>query len=332
VAEECETRAIRRRALAPVLAVAATALALTTAAAADPVLDQWQPVFGSTLSLGIGGGPRSDQKLGQVVTAGIAGRVSAVGLVVACDGGSGLLLQIQEAPLQGASQVLSSHVVTGIGPDFPTAFRTYALATPVFMARGSKFAIVLHSTGSCGMRPGPDGDPYPGGQGYFDARPNPPGWLCLCSFPGFWDLPFQTFVEPACGVPGLEGETVAAATEALTRSGCVLGKVSRVFSRSVPAGMVISQSPVADTILAPGAAVSLTVSRGRQPCVVPNLRRLTLARAKVRSTKAGCRLGRVRRTTSRLASGLIVSQQPAPGKRLRPGAKVDVVVSRGPRR
>jgi hypothetical protein len=305
-------------------------MALTTAAAADPVLDQQQPVFRPTFSMAIGGS--SDQKLGQVVTTGIAGRISAVGLVVACHGGSGLLLQIQEAPLQGASQVLSSQVVTGIGPDFPTAFRTYALATPVFMARGSRFAIVLHSTGSCGMRPGPDGDPYVGGQGYFDARPNPPGWLCLCSFPGFWDLPFQTFVEPACGVPGLEGETVAAATEALTRSGCVLGAVSRVFSRSVLAGKVISQAPVADTILAPGAAVSLTVSRGRRPCIVPNLRRLTLARAKVRSTRAGCRLGRVQRTISRLAPGLIVSQRPLPGKRLRPGAKVDVVVSRGPRR
>ena len=297
------------------------------------MLDQQQALFGSTGSLAIGGGPNSDQKLGQVVIAGIAGTLISVGLVVACDGDSALLLQIQEAPLQGPSRVLSSQLVSGIGPAFPSTFRQYGLATPLPLYRGQQFAIVVHSSGSCGMRPAPDGDSYPAAHGYFDARPNPPGWLCLCGFAAQpWDLPFQTFVEPQCIVTAVDGRALREAVELLERSGCTLGAVKRVYSNNSPVNEVISQTPAPGTILAPGSPVALTVSRGPQPCVVPNVRQLTLKRAKVRLAKSGCRLGHVRRTTARLRVGLVVSQRPTPGRRLRPGARVDVIVSLGPRK
>ena len=74
-------------------------MALSAPAAAEPVLDQQQPLFATNVTMGIGGGPLSDQKLGQVVTAGVAGRLTGVGLLIACDFGSVLQLQIQQAPL-----------------------------------------------------------------------------------------------------------------------------------------------------------------------------------------------------------------------------------------
>ena len=50
------------------------------------------------------------------------------------------------------------------------------------------------------MFQGPVGDPYTGGNAFFDSRPNPPGWVCICDFAGSaLDLPFQTLVAPQPG-------------------------------------------------------------------------------------------------------------------------------------
>jgi subtilisin family serine protease len=68
-------------------------------------------------------------------------------------------------------------------------------------------------------------------------------------------------------------------------------------------------------------------------CTVPRLRGQAVAVAKRSLAKRGCAMGRVSRAYSRrVRRGRIVSQRPGPGLRLRRGAKVAVVVSRGRRR
>jgi len=56
--------------------------------------------------------------------------------------------------------------------------------------------------------------------------------------------------------------TQAAATTAIVNAGLTLGTVSNASSTTVPAGSVISQNPVAGTLVAPGSAVALVVSSG----------------------------------------------------------------------
>ncbi|HEV3478296.1 MAG TPA: S8 family serine peptidase [Gaiellaceae bacterium] len=68
-------------------------------------------------------------------------------------------------------------------------------------------------------------------------------------------------------------------------------------------------------------------------CTVPRLRGLTLAAAKRSLRSRGCRLGRVTKAYSRrVRRGRLVAQRPGPGLRLRRGAKIAVVLSRGSRR
>jgi subtilisin family serine protease len=68
-------------------------------------------------------------------------------------------------------------------------------------------------------------------------------------------------------------------------------------------------------------------------CTVPRLRGLTLAGAKHSLAKQGCALGGVSKAYSkRMRRGRIVAQRPGPGLRLRRGAKIAVVVSRGRRK
>lgn len=68
-------------------------------------------------------------------------------------------------------------------------------------------------------------------------------------------------------------------------------------------------------------------------CVVPRLKGKTLRQASAALRRSRCRLGKVRRVGSALARrGRVINQRPAAGTRLRSGARVNVVVGKGPGR
>lgn len=68
--------------------------------------------------------------------------------------------------------------------------------------------------------------------------------------------------DALCVVPQVKGETLAKARRSLTHAHCTLGRVKRVYSRTVKRGRVISQRPGPRTQLATSAAVNVRVSKG----------------------------------------------------------------------
>jgi hypothetical protein len=67
-----------------------------------------------------------------------------------------------------------------------------------------------------------------------------------------------------------------------------------------------------------------------KPCVVPKLKGKTLKAVKRQLKSHSCRLGKVKHAASRtVKKGGVISQKPKAGKRLKHGAKVNLVVSRG---
>jgi subtilisin family serine protease len=72
------------------------------------------------------------------------------------------------------------------------------------------------------------------------------------------------------------------------------------------------------------------ITRRSPVCNVPRLRGLTLIGSKRLLVKRGCALGRITRAySSRVSRGRVIAQKRAPGLRLKRGAKVGVVLSRG---
>jgi hypothetical protein len=63
-------------------------------------------------------------------------------------------------------------------------------------------------------------------------------------------------------VPNVVGNAQADAQSAITGVGLTVGTVTQQFSDTAPEGSVISQDPVAGTMLLPGAPVNLVVSKG----------------------------------------------------------------------
>ena len=85
------------------------------------------------------------------------------------------------------------------------------------------------------------------------------------SVSGHAKLKLKAKKKPAgnCVVPKLAGDTLAAAKRALGKAKCGVGKVTVKKSGKVAKGRVISSSPGAGAHRKGGAAVSLTVSRGK---------------------------------------------------------------------
>ncbi|HNY86277.1 MAG TPA: PASTA domain-containing protein, partial [Candidatus Hydrogenedentes bacterium] len=132
-------------------------------------------------------------------------------------------------------------------------------------------------------------------------------------------------------VPNLAGMTQAQAGAALTAAELSLGTVSEVYNATVPAGQVISQSPAAGVEVAAGTAVNLTVSRGPEPVVVPDVTGMTQANAAAALTGAGLDVGQVVQAFSdTIPVGRVISQDPAADAEVPPGTAVDLEVSKGP--
>ncbi len=185
-------------------ATVASAIAQVTTVSPPSVLDQQQLSHartGESLLIGF----TSQQKLAQTVTAGFAGELSEVRMPIACTTNADLTLTIQGVSAGKPDGVIrSTRTFPGSSlPQFnvaPVVFRRFVLTTPVSLANGEKFAIVLASTGIsesqfCQIAQGPSllppNDAYPPGAAFFENATTQPDWGQL----GL-DNPFQTFMTP----------------------------------------------------------------------------------------------------------------------------------------
>jgi uncharacterized repeat protein (TIGR01451 family) len=114
----------------------------------------------------------------------------------------------------------------------------------------------------------------------------------------------------------------ASATVKIVARPKATGKVSNTAT-------VSSTTP--DVVTANNSATATTTVKAPQ-CLVPNVKRKTLAAAKKAIIHAHCTLGKVRTAYSpRVRRGRVIAQRPAPRARLRFGGRVNLIVSRGPR-
>lgn len=135
---------------------------------------------------------------------------------------------------------------------------------------------------------------------------------------------------PHATVPNVVRMTLTKAEAAITAAKLKVGTVSHSPSTTVPAGDVISQSPVGGTVVSEGTAVNLVVSCG-PPATVPNVEGKTLANAQTAITAAKLVVGTVTHGPSTTVSaGDVMSQTPKGGTVVCQGSKVNLAVSCGP--
>jgi beta-lactam-binding protein with PASTA domain len=132
-------------------------------------------------------------------------------------------------------------------------------------------------------------------------------------------------------VPNVEGLTQDAATAAITEAKLVMGTVTQQTSNTVATGKVISQDPASGSSVTEGSPVNLMISSGPQMVVVPNVEGLTQDAATTTITEAKLMMGTVTQQTSNtVATGKVISQDPASGSSAAQGSPVKLVISSGP--
>ena len=143
----------------------------------------------------------------------------------------------------------------------------------------------------------------------------------------FRPLPRKTYGDP-------DFRVTARASSGLTVAFAARGKC-RVRSSTVhlvgTGSCTITASQPGDANYAAASPVSRKLVIARAPCTVPNVVGKPLGRAKRALERSHCRPGKVRYAASGRRKGVVVAQSRRPGLVLRPEAKIDLAVSRGPR-
>jgi serine/threonine-protein kinase len=130
-------------------------------------------------------------------------------------------------------------------------------------------------------------------------------------------------------VPALATMTLASARTALTASRLTVGAASYAWSDNVAKGVVLQSNPRPGTVLRPGAAVDLVVSKGPAPVRVPRVTGKDADASTSTLRRLGLKVQRTQRNSATVTKGDVISQAPASGRLLR-GDTVRLVVSKGP--
>jgi beta-lactam-binding protein with PASTA domain len=127
-------------------------------------------------------------------------------------------------------------------------------------------------------------------------------------------------------VPNVTGLQEQQAVQQLQNAG--LQTAVRRVPSSRPKGTVLSQSPDAGVVAASGTTVTLTVSNGVKPIVVPSVVGQTQGEAVNTLTGLGLKTD-LNNVSSARPAGTVVAQKPASGKEVPKGSTVTLNVSTG---
>jgi beta-lactam-binding protein with PASTA domain len=128
-------------------------------------------------------------------------------------------------------------------------------------------------------------------------------------------------------VPDLSGVREQEAVKRLQDAGFD-PKVKRVASTK-PKGVVVDQAPLPGITALKGSPVTITVSTGVKPVVVPSVVGLDQNAAVQKLTAAGL-VPQIQNAPSSRPKGTVFAQKPPAGKEVEKGAKVTINVSSGP--
>jgi serine/threonine-protein kinase len=130
-------------------------------------------------------------------------------------------------------------------------------------------------------------------------------------------------------VPIVRGMPLDAAKQALAERHLEVGDVDRKFSSRVRKGTVLGSTPESGTMLKPGRAVDLVVSKGPRPIKVPDFTGKDAERAEKKLTALGFEVEATSKHDDTVPEGDVITQTPSSGTLFR-GDVVELTVSKGP--
>jgi serine/threonine protein kinase/beta-lactam-binding protein with PASTA domain len=141
------------------------------------------------------------------------------------------------------------------------------------------------------------------------------------------------FLEGASGrvvVPSVAGLTVDQAKAKFLPLGLNAAVAAQVFDEIISKGQIISSQPAGGGRVKAGATISLTVSKGAQRFIVPNMTGLTAVAASALIAKNSLIVGTTTEAfDAKVHKGLIVTSSPPAGTSVRLSTPVSLIISKG---
>lgn len=132
-------------------------------------------------------------------------------------------------------------------------------------------------------------------------------------------------------IPKITGLTVSAAQNAISRFPLEILEINEIFSNEIPRGFVIQARPEAGTSVKRDAQVEIIVSKGIEQVALASYLGKSGEQALNELTEAGFDVEPTYAYSESVLELAVVSQIPAGGTALNKGAKVSIVISKGPR-
>lgn len=132
-------------------------------------------------------------------------------------------------------------------------------------------------------------------------------------------------------IPNVVNQPLSSAYEEIYRSGLQVGKTEEKLSASEPANAVIAQRPAAGKVVRTGRRVDLVVSVGPDLEEVPRYIGKSLSEVEqgITTTSQFSLILPVARIPSASPPGMVIGQDPPPGKRAPRGSNIALLVSSG---
>lgn len=128
-------------------------------------------------------------------------------------------------------------------------------------------------------------------------------------------------------LPSVTGLSLADATKRLEEKGYKVQAGSPAPNPTVAAGMIVSQTPAADSPLEKGKTVSVEVSAGVGEVEVPKLIGLSLNNAKATVEKAGLVAEMRWVSLAETPTFVVLNQKPKASEKVKPGSKVELTAN-----
>ena len=130
-------------------------------------------------------------------------------------------------------------------------------------------------------------------------------------------------------VPSVVGKDENAAKSAITAAGLTVGTVSEASSDTVESGLVLSQSPSANSETESGGKVNIVLSSGPNKKKVTDVIGHESSRAQSELAGDGFKVEVKETYSDDMRAGLVVSTSPDRGTYVQPGSTVTITVSKG---
>src|SRR5665648_46857 len=131
-------------------------------------------------------------------------------------------------------------------------------------------------------------------------------------------------------VPDLAGMTYEEAEVALKDAKLTIEKGDEVIDNDFEAGQIVSQIPTSGSKVKAGKSVVVSISKGVNEGMVPNLVGKSLEDALFLLDKYGFNQGSTTVEASDLPKDIVTKQSPDAGSEVKPGSTIDISVSEGP--